>query len=469
MIPSPTNPRRQYALRRWVRGMILLCFLSPLALWLGSNLWLQSAWGKSWLAAQIQLRTNLPVRIGGAGWLPGGQIWLDDLRVVIPTADNGAGEITMFQVRCISIRPAWGAWMRGSRKISDVCLSQPRLEIPLDALQQLMPAPVPPAPAPATAVAAANPNTTQPTPADPGTAPAAPPAAAEPVAPEPPSPTVWLKITDGSLAITHPAVQGALWEMQNISSDLPIGGAPASGHVQCAAIKLAQSTLCDLGRIDIRWQYPLWESEETPLSAMQFRARSKFQLARVAGLPFSAQMAQDPQAWKSPTGDSAIGQMQSRHQLSGFLLAPQTWRGESLMEAQQCQLTLGTRHVQSFLAQARFLLQGGLLQCPEFRWLGDDLGITGNGIFTMRGEMLGRILLIAPRPTAQAWSAKWQQRIPDHSLPLQALYNEDRFALDTLWGGSLRQPWLSLDQGKNLLDPARLWQIWNQAPSPTRP
>lgn len=465
MIPSPTKPNRQFALRRWVRGVMILCFLSPLALWLGSNLWLQSTWGTSWLAAQIQQRTNLPVRIGGAGWLPGGQVWLDDFRVLMPSAENGAGEFTLFQVRCISIRPAWRAWLRGSRKISDVCLSHPRLEIPLDALQQLMPAPVPPAPA---TTAAAKPNPTPPA-ADPGTDPVLPTAAAEPISPEPPSPTVWLKITDGHLAILHPGIQGALWEMQHISSDLPIGGAPAAGHVTCSAIKLAQSTLCDQGHVEIRWQFPLWESEETPLSAMQFRARAKFQLARVAGLPFSAQMVQDRQAWKAPTGDSAIAQMQSLHQLSGFLLAPQTWRGESVMEAQQCQLTLGARHAQSFLAGARFLLQGGLLQCPEFRWLGDDLGITGNGIVSMRGEMLGRILLIAPRSTAQAWSAKWQQRIPDQPLPLHAIYNEDRFAVDTLWGGSLGQPWLSLDQGKHLLDPAKLWQIWNQAPPPPSP
>lgn len=469
MTLTSTNPKRPLVRRRWMRGLIVVLLLSPVALWLGSNAWLHSRWGQSWLESEIQQRTQWTVRIGGAGWLPGGQVWLDDLRVVLPEPNEADGELTVLQIQCVSLRPAWRAWLRGSRKISDVCLSQPRLVIPLDALPSLIPAPVVPVPVTPPAVAAHTPApdavaAPAPTPAPPTAV------AAEPSHdPEPPSPTVWLKVWGGQLTITHPSMHGALWQMENISADLPIGGAPASGHVQCDAIQLLRSTLCPQGRIAIRWRYPIWESEETPLSAFALQARAKFQLARLPGLPFSFLVAQDPQAWKSPDGSSSIDQVQSIHQLSGYLLAPHTWRGESAMEAQSCQLLLGSRDVQGYLAQSRFLLQGGLLQCTDLRWLGDDFGITGNGMLSLRGEMLGSLRFIAPRTTALASLEKWHRLLSDQPLPFQPLFNEDRLAVDTLWGGTLAQPWFSLDQGRHWLDPVKLWRTWNLTPTPPSP
>ncbi len=146
---SPHLRRR----RLWLRVVLAVILIAPLLVFLLSNAWLQTSWGKNWVAQQISQRTGIPVQISGAGWLPGGQVWINDLQVLAPSPSLQDPSTPLLHIRCVSIRPAWSAWLRGSRKISDVHLTAPRLHISLETLKSILPAPAatPPATPPTVA------------------------------------------------------------------------------------------------------------------------------------------------------------------------------------------------------------------------------------------------------------------------------------------------------------------------------
>lgn len=459
MTPRPassTRPRRRRLLLRILLGAL---FVTPVLVFLLSNAWLHTSWGTNWLAQQISHRVGIPVQIGSAGWLPGGQVWINDFRVLDPTASKEESPSPMLQIRCVSIRPAWSAWLRGSRKISDVHLTSPRLYVSLETLQNFLPTPSAPPPVAEPAVAANSP--TPPPAATPAPTPDATPA---PTFTEPPSPTVWLKITDGHLSVTHSAQVHPLLEIKDISAILPIAGAPATGHLHSGSIHTLNQTLAPDGHIDIGWQYPLWESTSTALQVSNLKAKAKFQVARAAGLPFSLIIAQEPQSLRYEAANFEVDQFQSLHRLAGFFLAPQTWQGESLGQAQKIKASLGSQQVGFFAAQSRIILLGGTLQCSDFRLLGDDFSLLGNGMLNSRGECLGIIRLTAPRAAALEWENRWRNAYPEQPLTMQPLWNEDRRAIDFLCGGSPAQQWLSFDQGKTLLDLAQITHRWRITP-----
>lgn len=444
--------------RLWLWITLWTLLISPLAFLLISNLWLQSSWGRDWLARQISQRIGLPVQLGGAGWLPGGQLWVDDISVLHPTA--ATNQAPLLQIRCVSVRPAWGSWLLGSRKISDVCISAPRLHLPLDVLKSMLPAPT--APAPPTPPEIAKTPTTPDTPSTPPQPPTQPNTSAPAVPAEPPSPTVWLKITEGSVVIVHPSQEKPLLQVDQIDANFPVAGAPAAGHLRSGPITALGQLIAPFGHIALRWQHPLWESEVTLLSFSSLEAEAKFQVARVAGLPFGVMIAQNPQPWRSPDGTQQIEHVQSKHRLSGFLLGPHTWSGESLWEAQRIKGKIAQHELNFFAAQSRVVLQGGVFHCTDFRLLGDDYSVLGNGLFPLKGPCLGIARMTAPRATANDWEQRWRQALPEINIALQPMFNEDRRAIDVVCGGTLGQPWLSFDQGKTMLDMRKVLSRWQQ-------
>jgi hypothetical protein len=444
----------------WLRVLLLCLLLGPVIVFFLSNAWLQSSWGRHWVAGEISQRTGLPFQIGGAGWLPGGQIWIDDLRVLDPTAPSE--ESPLLQIRCLSIRPAWSAWVKGSRKISDVCITDPRLQLRAETLKSLLPAPSPP-PADVTAVAPTPPAANQPAaPADPTTAAPPPTPTAPPPTPEAPSPTVWLKITGGHVIFTHDSQSQPLLEIQQISANLPIAGAPAAGEVQSGAITSLGQILAPIGQVALRWNYPLWETETTPFAIDTLHTEGKLQIARLPGLPFGMMIAQEPQSWSSADKTQQVEQIQSLHKLGGYLLGPQTWTGESLLQTQKIQAHLGGQSLNFFAAQSRIILQGGLLRCTDFRLLGDDYSLLGNGLCPLNGPCLGIARITAPRGVANDWENRWQQSFPEMKIALQPMFNEDRRAIDVVCGGTADQPWISFDQGKTMLDFFKVRSLWLQ-------
>jgi len=88
----------------------------------------------------------------------------------------------------------------------------------------------------------------------------------------------------------------------------------------------------------------------------------------------------------------------------------------------------------------------------EFRAVGYDTALIvqgrlqGNGNFSINNRFL------ASRQHTTALEEKIQSTFPELSVKLAPRYNEDRRVIDVLLGVSITQPWISANQGKNLLD-----------------
>lgn len=462
--------------RRWLGICLAVLFWLPILAFVLSNFWLRTAWGTFWLEEKIQQTTQLKVQLRGSSWLPGGQIWIDDLKVLSPQQLPSDPTPPLLTIQCLSIRPDWIAWLKKDyRRLTEICIDQPSAELSLDRLKALIPPPA--------QIAATNPpSVVQLSPSAPSGNPAPhvnpPLAPAAPIAPQPAAPTqapvdmrptTWLKVVGGRLAITHSSSDTPLLEIENIESALPIAGQSAQGHLQCGTIRAKNALCSETGRIQLHWKFPLWETDATPLSVAGIHSKAKMQIARVPGLPFAAILQQEKQPWSDPSGEQKIDAIQSLHRLTGYLLAPITWQGESIIEAHQLQIKLGQRPWNGFFAQSRFLLHQGVLLCQDFRLLGDDSAILAKGVSSLQGQWRANVRLIAPRHRTDEWRMRWQQLQPQSNLPLISIYNEDRQGIDVLCVGNFDQFAVSLDQGASHIPPQLLFSLWQRTNMPPTP
>lgn len=462
--------------RRWLGICLAVLFWLPIFAFVFSNFWLRTAWGTFWLEEKIQQTTQLKVQLRGSSWLPGGQIWIDDLKVLTPQQLPSDPTPPLLTIKCLSIRPDWLAWLKKDyRRLTEICIDQPSAELSLDRLKALIPPPAQLAATNPPSMVQLSPSAPTGNPApnvNPPLAPVAPvaPQAAPPTqAPVVMRPTSWLKVLGGRLAITHSSSDTPLLEIENIESALPIAGESAQGHLQCGTIR-AKNTVCSqTGRIQLHWKFPLWETDATPLSVAGIHSKAKMQIARVPGLPFAAILQQEKQPWTDPSGEQKIDAIQSLHRLTGYLLAPITWQGESIIEAHQLQIKLGQRPWNGFFAQSRFLLHQGVLLCQDLRLLGDDSAILMKGVSSLQGQWRANVRLIAPRHRTDEWRTRWQQLQPQSNLPLMSIYNEDRQGIDVLCVGNFDQFAVSLDQGATLIPPQLLFSLWQRNNAPPAP
>lgn len=454
--------------RRWLAAILMLVIWTPIIAFALSNFWLRTAWGAFWLEKQIQQRVQMKVQLRGSSWLPGGQIWIDDLKIFHAHQLPSDPTPPIITIHCLSIRLDWRALLRKEFQILEVCLNQPESTIAMDRLKSALPQasealakPSPLTPLPqgqSPAVASQTPklqtsskdhphHTTQP----------------------PAQATTWLKVHGGRLIVTHNAISDPVLDIENIDLALPIAGDNAMGHMQCQNIRSGKTVCADHGRIVLQWKFPVWETDATPLTFAGIHSKAKMQIARAPGLPFAAILQQEKQPWGDREGRQKIGQIQSLHRFAGFLLAPMSWQGESIIEANQLDLNFGAKNWKGFFAQSRFLFHQGLLHCQDLRFLGEDSAILLNGITTFQGEWRAHVRITAPRHKANHWQARWLANHPASPLPLISLYNEDRQALDLVCGGHWEKWGASLDQGKSQVPARDLAELWQQPVFPNAP
>lgn len=455
-----------------------MILLSPLILFLLTNAWLYSPWGAAWVAEKLSQKIGLPTTIRHIHWMPGGSIQMDGLVIQQPPVLQDHCDRPVLSIETISIRPAWKRLLRGQKEVISVALERPHLCVTAEMLvdlmrrgQQDLSATIPVAPASPTQppeVANATPPPTEQTPQAPPTTtpvPVAPPAIA--VAPVEKD-TAWLTVHGGSLMLYYASASRTLAEITGIDAAIPISGKAATGHLRCEQLIGLQSPA---GAIDLQlaWQQPLLTIPEQSFTLWGFQFRGGAQLARLPGLPFSAGMAQKNSDWQSPGKDYRAGKIESLHRINGLLAMPASWSAESIVQALDVHAKLGTRETDFFLASSRCVLQRGICQCSDARALGDDLGLMANGLFLADGRFSARTRVITPRRNTAVLGEKIHTIFPGLPMTFSPFPHEDRQAIDLLLGGDWQTPWVSLDEGKNLLDLRKMISLWQQHPIRTQP
>lgn len=492
---SQAGPRlRRRNLRWWLFRSIIALFLLPIILVLLSNLWLRSPWGTQWIAKKIENRTGLRTSIGSAGWSPGGKFWIKNLRIAqSPALPHPSDETTprfrdLLIAREISIQPVWSELIRGRRDITSISIDGPELRIPIEMLASLAASQQPAsAPTPPPVVAQQTPNPPAKIPADaiaktptnalpPVPAPATPATEDKTQAPSIKKPTGMFYVQNAQIELFHAGSGRSLSECKNLTCSIPFEGDQASGEISIESITALNQPVGKNIRIPLIWKSPVLETPILPLTIGGFSLEIRAQLAKLPGLPFSIGVQQKQQPWQSPALQAqqpyfaSVEQIESLHRAAGLLLAPVTWSGESIAQARNVQVrTLSGQSHDFFQVQQRLVLTQSSLHCAEFRALGEDAALLANGTVYGNGTFLLSSRFLASRRHADAIEERIHGHLPELTVKLAPLYNEDRRVIDFLLGGNISQPWISADQGKHLLDLKKMISLWNTRNTDRKP
>jgi hypothetical protein len=259
-----------------------------------------------------------------------------------------------------------------------------------------------------------------------------------------------------------------LIQSENLECSIPFQGDQAEGSITLGNLFILNQPVGKNMKIPLQWKSPVLETPILPLEIAGFSLEIQAQFAKLPGLPFSIGIQQKQQPWESPALQSSLPyfasaeEMESLHCATGLLLAPDTWSGESIAQARKVRLrSLRGQEQDFFLIRQRLILAQSALHFVEFRALGDDTALLAHGTILGNGNFSLNSRFLASRRHATALEEKIHATSAELSVKLAPLYNEDRRVIDLLLGGSITQTWISVDQGKHLLDLKKMISLWN--------
>lgn len=460
-VGSTSVPTR-HRLRTWVRRLLLLGLLLPALAFGLSNLWLASAWGRATLAGRIQQRCGLETRIGSASWSPWNGITLGRVELAQPATLRAQVGEPLLEIDSVRIQPVWLALLKRQLSIRVLTVNQPKLVLTVEMMallaQQVELAPSMP-------LAAATPGSSPPavpgsSPPDPapgpgaGAKPALPPAAAPTAEPPPVSPsttTGWLYLRSASFQLCAAADRRVLLKLDGLDGDLPLAGAPASSAIGVKTLVVGGEEILSGFHAKLAWQAPVLTLQpDPPLTRVAGLAvRCGGQLALLPGLPvhLAVELPQQPISLAMPRFGLSVeaGAALVQARFLGGLLAPGSWQGDLVGTASG----IGARYAGEKLAfdeaSCTAIIRGGMLSCPDLRFVGDDLSLLGNGTLLADGRVAAVLRLVAPPETAAAVARRVFPELA--SAPrLTPLSTPQRVALDWSLSGTIEQPLLTLGE-----------------------
>lgn len=451
---APTRGNRRGFRRRWFGlGVAAL----PVAVLLLGNLWLACPPGRQWIAGKIQRSAGLEVRVGGASVWPWSGVTVREVELLQPPALRSSLPEPFARVTMIRLTPVWRSWLRGKRELRALELDSLELFIPVEVLADLARSQTPPPPAappagPRVAAVAppfvgppapTPPAPTPPAPTPPVT-PAAPPAA---VADVPLPPTVWLHLQNASFTVFSAASGKSWFELAGLSGSIPVAGTAAESGLRVRSIYAGGNEILTGLDAALDWKKPLLSLKplETEIHGCKFVIAGK--LGMLNGLPVQID-AQLPRQALAPVplpaqSHAEAGAIAANARFHGLLLAPGSWQGDLVAEAQGASATIAGHEAKFDHGSAITVLRGGLLSCIDARLIGDDLSFLGNATLLADGRAAAALRMVAAPESANAIAGRIFPAIrQDPSLT--PLATSQRAAFDLEAFGNIRQLFLRL-------------------------
>jgi hypothetical protein len=442
---GPGEKRRGSRRGWWIAGTLLLL---PAALFVGSNLALDSPWGCRWIAGKLAARTGLEARVGGAGWSPWNGVTLHSLALLQVPELRSMVPDPLLEIRKINLAPVWRAWLRGRPEIQSISLDSPRMVLPIELISHLAKPPSVPAPAPAMPPPAMPPPAA---PTAPSHLPPAAPAEAAKQAPPPPQappqPTGWLHVKNASLAIVHASTGKRPFDLSAMNGSIPIAGAPARTALRIGRISASGHELTRELSASLDWSPPRLSLSPLDLEILGYSCKLAGQIGMFRHLPIAIE-AQVPKQVLKPVrlpwnGQAAADGMAANARFRGFLFAPGTWQGELVAEFSVPTIRIADQEARFDRGSSVTVLRGGALSCVDVRLIGDPLSLLGNATLIADGRLAGAARVVAAPDAAGAIASRLFPTVPGQR-PLTALSTPQRAAFDLEVMGNLRQIFLSL-------------------------
>ncbi|MBK1882089.1 hypothetical protein JIN85_06665 [Luteolibacter pohnpeiensis] len=465
--------------RRWLRILfylgIIVFVLIPLLAFGGSNLFLASAWGRGFLAGKIEKITRLEASIGGASWSPWNGISLSNVRLMQPPALRKAVPQPVAKIEKIRLEPVWSAWLRGHREIRALHLDSPKIVLPLQLISQLIPPTPEQKPAQPTATpepspeVAANPTPVAPVPEpDPLTGPTSlevqpsppkpqpPPIVAPPLPPTPPKPkkpvpTSWIHLHDASFSIVYAGINTPIFELNHLTSSLPVAGDAASSTLRIGSMNCAGRTVFSNLKAPLTWKAPFLDLKPVELETDGLKMSLEARLGMLAGLPaqfeykFPAQSV--PEILTTAGSQMKLEKASLHARLIGLLLAPASIQGDLVAELEKVSVKAGDLERDFDTGRLVTILRQGSISCVDARLIGDDLSFLGNATLRPDGRSAGILRMVAPPESIENLVRRMLPKL-NEPPKLTELSTPQRVALDLEMYGRLEKSiTLSLGHG----------------------
>lgn len=420
----------------------------PFAALLLANVWLACPPGRQWIAGKIQRRTGLEARVGGSSVWPWSGVSLREVELLQPPALRAMVSEPLARAGTIRLTPVWRSWLRGKRDLQAVEFDSPQFVIPVELLADLAKSQIPTAPAAPPPVAVVTP---------PFVGPPAPMPTSPPVAPTVPSaqvpitlaPTAWLHLKNASFTVIS-AVSGKSWfEVSGLSGSIPVAGTSADSALRVRSVRAGGvEVLTDLSTV-LDWQFPLLSLKPIETEIHGFKVTFAGKLGMLRGLPVQIEALLPRQPLASiplpAQGHAEAEAIAANARFRGLLLAPGTWQGDLVTEAQSPSATLAGHDAKFDRGSAITVIRGGMLSCVDARLIGDDLSFLGNATLLADGRTAGVLRMVAAPESATAIVGRMFPTNPQ-APSLTPLATPQRAAFDLEAFGNIRQLFLRLGQ-----------------------
>ncbi|WP_052574016.1 hypothetical protein [Haloferula sp. BvORR071] len=452
--------------------MLGLLAAPPLLLGL-LNLVLATPWGRARVAAQITQRCGLEASLGHASWTPWSGVFLGELRLLQPPPLRDTLDRPVLELRGLRVFPQWKPLLKGHLRVAEIRIERPRGAIALEMLASIAGKLSPPHEGPPLASAAPEaPPTAVP---DPHGAPE-PPAAGKPppvatsspavpvsapvTAKEPPA-GAWLELSDADCDFYLSGQK--LAGFAGFKGRIPIGGPQASGNLSVAAVEALEQEMGANLALPVAWAGPALRVGPGEVELAGIRAQVEMVLGRLPGIPFEA----DIRTEKQPLDLSrAIRELSPKAaefaagaRIRGLLLAPGSWQGIAATEMKELAMKPAVQTLEFHDASASVSLQGGILNCPDARMIGDSVSLLGNG--SLRGGELAAVLRMVVLPEV---AQTWQQRlIPAGAVVPPVFHTMDtpaRLYIDLRWVSYPGGRGIEFGEGGPVLKPGQALQVF---------
>jgi hypothetical protein len=430
-------------IRRWF--WITLVIL-PVAALLLINLWLACPPGRAWIAGKIQHRVGLEVRIGRTSVWPWSGVALHEVELLQPPVLRAAVSEPLGRIATMRLTPVWREWFRGKRELRAVLLDSPQLVVPVELLADLAksktPAPVsaPPAVVPPAAVVVAPPFVGPPAPTPP-TSPPTPPKVSTIL-----KPTAWLHLKNASFSLFSAASGKSLIDITGLSGSIPIAGSSAESTLIVHSIRAGgEEFMSDLSS-SLEWEHPLLSLKPIETEIHDIKVTLAGKLGMLSGLPLQIEALLPRQALESislPANNVASAEVIAANaRFRGLLLAPGTWQGDFIAEAEAPSGSIAGHEVKFDHGSSVSVLRGGLLSCVDARLIGDDLSFLGNGSLLADGRLAAALRMVAAPESLTAIAGR-TFKLPQ-GASLTPLSTPQRAAFDLEAAGNISQIFLRL-------------------------
>lgn len=437
--------RRRKSGNRWRRRLLSILLL-PLVLCLAGNLLLATPWGTGFFERKVESRLGLPCSIGGISWSPWAGVQVHNLRLM-PPRDSGE-DLEVLRIESIKVDLSWQSLIKGRKRFQRLEIQGVTGEVSLELVQALLArgqasketSPSAPLNEPVSPAIADNVNVSPETPS--GVIPR--PQPVDPAVPQPAEQELQVApVDDFEGVVTFDRVNLRFFShrfpnlsarMAAVSGEIPIWGEESKGRLVIGDFEIGGRFHSQAIEVPLILEDRFLKLDDYGVKLFGLNLKVTAAIWMVPGLPYGVQLNLPAQqmdltpVYLDQKPPFKIGSLQSSSQFRGHLLNPGGSTGGSYTAFQNLEIvdgndgSLTTFHSGS----AHFQLSAAGLIAQDFRMMGEEEAVIGNGFATPRGDAAAVVRIVASPNRAQSHRNRVKLASDQLDLQFEPLVTPDR-------------------------------------------